>query len=64
MFRIGSYQYSTSKLLFSVTSLEQDKTRPNTLLDYSKMDIISGADDLFVWKNIGNYSVAGFRYIG
>ncbi|XP_023322339.1 gamma-aminobutyric acid receptor subunit delta [Eurytemora carolleeae] len=61
MFRIGSYQYSTSKLLFSVTSLEQDKTRPNTLLDYSKMDIISGADDLFVWKNIGNYSVAGFR---
>ena len=60
-FRLGSYQYRVSQVSFLLTNLEQDVARTNVLLEYMRVVPLHKNDDIFVWRDIGNYSISGFK---
>ena len=60
-FRLGSYQYRINQLVFALSNLEQDVGRTNVLLEYMRVVPLQSTDDIFTWRDIGNYSISGFR---
>ena len=59
-FRLGSYQYRVSQVVFSLSNLAQDVDRTNVLLEYMKVAPLQTPDEIFNWRDIGNYSICGF----
>ena len=60
-FRLGSYQYNVEQMTFLLAGLDQDLARQNILLEYMRVTQLQAPDDIFTWREIGNYSISGFR---
>lgn len=60
-FRLGSYQYNVEQMTFLLAGLDQDLARQNILLEYMRVTQLRAPDDIFTWREIGNYSISGFR---
>ena len=60
-FRLGSYQYRASQVSFVLADLQQDVGRTNVLLEHMRVVPLHSTDDIFTWRDIGNYSICGFR---
>ena len=61
-FKIGSYAYDENKMKFKTNLLQYNNKLRNTILDYNVQILpLQEEDSLFIWQNIGNYSLTGFE---
>ena len=61
-FNIGSYAYDNKAMAFSNELLQYSDDRKNTVLDYDVSIIpLKEEDRIYVWLDIGNYSLTGFE---
>ena len=58
---MGSYLYSANQITFVLDALNQDTKRKNVLLEYMRVVPLHAVEDIFHWRDIGNYSICGFR---
>ena len=62
LWKVGSYAYDETKMIFNASLLAYDDSLRNTILDYNvKLDPLKSVDSLFIWQSIGNYSLTGFE---
>ena len=63
-FKVGSYAYDNTKMVFSNNLLQYDDSLRNTILDYSvALTELKPEDSLFIWQDIGNYSQTGYEMV-
>ena len=61
-FKVGSYAYDENKMTFSANLLQYDDSLRNTILDYGvKLVDLKEEDSLYIFQDIGNYSLTGFE---
>ena len=61
-FKVGSYAYDENKMTFSANLLQYDDSLRNTILDYGvKLMDLKEEDSLYIFQDIGNYSLTGFE---
>ena len=61
-FKVGSYAYDENKMKFKTNLLQYNDKLRNTILDYSVQILpLKEEDSLFIWQDIGNYSLTGFE---
>ena len=61
-FKVGSYAYDENKMKFAANLLQYNDDLRNTILDYSVQILpLKDEDSLFIWQDIGNYSLTGFE---
>lgn len=61
-FKVGSYAYDENKMTFAANLLQYDDSLRNTILDYGVSLLpLAEEDSLYVFQDIGNYSLTGFE---
>ena len=60
--KVGSYAYDERKMKFSASLLQYNDSLRNTILDYGvQLLALKEEDSIFVWQDIGNFSLSGFE---
>ena len=60
--RVGSFMFNLTQMTFTANKLYYNGKEDNTVLDYGVQLLDLGeSEKLYVWVDVGNYSLAGFQ---